>query len=266
MPPRKLPRTESGADRASAGDDDLQPEMTTFSQTVDAFWRTPLVRGEVLLRAGPLTIASDPGLADDRRVTIIDVGGTATIAALSPEMAARVLVRPIRDESELRNALATAHVSLHPADAVFYFSRAAKRELMSEQDQPNVRRLDQRDRDAFAAFVSAAPTQDLDDAYVELEHWAVFGAFRDEQLVCAASMYPWEGSDLADLGVIALPDYRRQGLSGGVVRAICRHAFGRGLEPQYRCRLDHHASRALATSAGLTWFGNWETVSTQSPA
>ena len=188
--------------------------MAMFPESAEAFWRAPLVRGEVLVRVGPLTIVSNPALAEDRGVTIINLGGAGVVAALSPATAARVLSRPIRNESQLRKALA------------------------------------------------AAPAQDLDDAYVELDHWAVFGAFRGEQLVCAASMYPWGDSDLGDLGVIALPAYRRQGLSRSVVRALCRHAYGHGLEPQYRCQLDNTASRALAASAGFTWFGNWETVST----
>jgi len=237
-----------------------------FSDTVEAFWRAPLVRGEVLHRTDALTIVSDPALPDNRRVTLMSVGGVATIAALSPAMADRVLIRPVADESELRTALADAHVVLHPTDAVFYVSLSAKADLISEPDQPNVRRLTEQDRDVFDVFASAAPTQDLDDAYVELDHWAVFGAFRGDQLVCAASMYPWGGSDLADLGVIALPEFRRQGISRSVVRAACRHAYSRNHEPQYRCQLDNTGSRALAGSAGLTWFGNWEVVSAESPA
>jgi RimJ/RimL family protein N-acetyltransferase len=240
--------------------------MTRFSETVEAFWRAPLSRGAVVVRADALTVVSDPTLADDRRVTIIDVGGAEIIAALSPEIAARVLTPPIRNESQLRSALSAAQVSLHPADAVFYFRQGAKDDLLGEPDPANVRRLTRLDRDAFTTFVSAAPASDLDDAYVELDHWAVFGAFRDERLVCAASMYRWGESALADLGVIALPGYRRQGLARSVVRAACRYAYAQGLEPQYRCQLDNTASRALAASAGLTWFGNWETVLDQSSA
>lgn len=235
--------------------------MAAFSETVEAFWRAPLTRGEVLHQSGALTIVSDPTLADDRRVTIIGVGGVATIAALSPDIAARTNARSIRGEPELRAALADAHVPLHPADAVFYFAPAAKADLLNESNEPNVRRLTERDRGAFAAFESAAPARDLDDAYVELDHWAVFGAFRDGTLVCAASIYPWGNSDLADLGVIALPDVRRQGIARAVVRATFRSAYSQGREPQYRCQLDNVASRALAVSAGLTWFGNWEVES-----
>jgi RimJ/RimL family protein N-acetyltransferase len=239
--------------------------VPAFSPTVETFWRAPLVRGEVLCRAGALTIVSDPTLADHRRVMITKTGG-ATIAALSPAIAARALVRPIRDESELREALADGRVSLHPADAVFYISLAAKPELLREPAQADVRRLTDDDRATFAAFASAAPAQDLDDAYVELDHWAVFGAFRDEKLVCAASMYPWERSDLADLGVLTLPEFRGLGLARAVVREMSRYAYTHDLEPQYRCQLDNTASRALAAAAGFTWFANWEVISPQSPA
>jgi RimJ/RimL family protein N-acetyltransferase len=240
--------------------------VAAFSETVEAFWRAPLARGELLHHSDALTVVADPTLADGREVIIIKTGGAATIAALAPAMAARVLIRPIRDESELRAALADAHVVLHPADAVFYFPVAATAELLTEPDRADVRRLDAEDRDAFAAFASAAPAQDLDDAYVELDHWAVFGAFQDGKLVCAASMYPWGDSSLADLGVLTLPNARRHGLARSVVRAICRYACSQGREPQYRCQLDNTASRALAAAAGLTWFGNWETVAPDSPA
>lgn len=240
--------------------------MALFPEVVEAFWRAPLARGEVLYRAGALTIVSDPTLVADRRATIVRLGGAATIATLLPATAAMVLVRPIRDESELRAALADAQVVMHPADALFYFSLAAKADLLSEPGRANIRRLTEEDRDVFAAFASGAPAEDLDNAYVELDHWAVFGAFRDDRLLCAASMYRWGGSELADLGVITLPNARRQGLARLVVRAACRYAYRQNHEPQYRCQLDNAASLALAASAGLTWFGTWEVASPQSPA
>lgn len=217
-------------------------------------------------RTDELTIVCDPTLADDRRVMIVEVGGAPTIAALSPAVAARVLVHPIRDESQLRAALAEARVVLHPADAVFHFSLSRKQDLLDEPNEANVRRLTERDRDAFAAFAAAAPAQDLNDAYVELDHWAVFGAFEEGELVCAASMYAWDGSDLADLGVLTLPRFRRLGLARAVVRGICRHAYSQDREPQYRCQLDNTASRTLAVSAGLSWYADWEVISPQSPS
>ena len=45
------------------------------------------------------------------------------------------------------------------------------------------------------------------------------------------------------------------------MRASYRYAAEHGYEPQYRCRLDNHASVALAEAAGLTHFGTWEVIS-----
>ncbi|WP_229867066.1 GNAT family N-acetyltransferase [Streptomyces gelaticus] len=110
-------------------------------------------------------------------------------------------------------------------------------------------------------FEEAASEQDLDEAFVELDHWAAHGALEDGRLVCVASMYPWNDAPLADLGVLTLPPYRGKGHARRLVRAISRHALARKHEPQYRCQLDNHASVAAAESAGLTRFGPWDVVS-----
>lgn len=128
----------------------------------------------------------------------------------------------------------------------------------------DVRRLTARDEAAFAAFEKASSAQDLDDAYVELDHWAVFGAFDQDRLVCAASMYPWEDARIADTGVLTLPAFRGKGHARNVVSAISRHAYEQGFEPQYRCQIDNHASIALARASGLTSFGKWEVVTPDS--
>ena len=71
--------------------------------------------------------------------------------------------------------------------------------------------------------------QELRDAQIELDHWAVFGSFDGDRLVCAASMYPWGNArNLADLGVLTLPQCRGNGHAGKVVRAICRYAYAHG--------------------------------------
>ena len=41
---------------------------------------------------------------------------------------------------------------------------------------------DERDRAAFAVFQASASEPDLDGAYVELDHWAVYGAFDHDRL------------------------------------------------------------------------------------
>lgn len=97
-----------------------------------------------------------------------------------------------------------------------------------------------------------------------LDHWAVFGAFDEDRLVCAASMYPWEDAQIVDTGVLTLPPFRGKGHAHNVVRVISRYAYEQGFEPQYRCQLDNQASVALAKAAGLTLFGKWQLVSPDS--
>ncbi|KQZ54074.1 MULTISPECIES: GNAT family N-acetyltransferase [Ensifer] len=107
-------------------------------------------------------------------------------------------------------------------------------------------------------FQGSASEEDLDAAYVELDHWLVYGAFDGDRLVCAASMYPWQERQIADLGVLTLVSDRGKGHARKVVRAISRAALEKGYQPQYRCQLDNHASVALAGAVGVTLFGQWE--------
>ncbi|MFE3902222.1 GNAT family N-acetyltransferase [Streptomyces sp. NPDC059153] len=170
------------------------------------------------------------------------------------------------DEAGFRQRLEKSGISLHGADNLFYFTDEARGMLLGEPDGPSIRPLTEADADVFGQFEEAASEQDLDDASVELDHWAVYGAFEDGRLVCVASMYPWDDAPLADLGVLTLPPYRGKGRARRLVRAISRHALSRGHEPQYRCQLDNHASVAAAGSAGLTRFGTWDVVSPDSAA
>ena len=228
--------------------------MAEFSHVINDFWKPPGA-------AEGVTIVVDPELAEDRRLTILTAGG-GTKATMTPAMADRLALGGPTTVTEvrLRQALAEAGVFMHGADCLFYFTEEAKATLLDEHPATNIRQLAPTDAALFKAFEEAATEQDLDDAYVELDHWAVFGSFEGDRLAAAASSYPWGGASLADMGVLTLPAYRGKGHARGVVRAICRHAYGEGYEPQYRCQLDNHASRALAASAGLTQYGTWEVV------
>ena len=175
--------------------------------------------------------------------------------AMLPGMLDADLVRDLKRQAEIVGR-----------GELFYFTDAARAALLRGGPERGVRRLTGRDGSLFAEFRSGASEQDLDEAYVELDHWAVFGSFEAGRLVCAASMYPWEGEQLADLGVLTLAPARGRGHARRVVRASCRHAFTRGFEPQYRCQLDNAPSIALARNAGLTLFGTWEVLSPGEPA
>ena len=241
--------------------------MSLFSPIVTEFWRTQFANAALFHGDTTFTIAVNPELEEGSRVMVLKTTDGRGAAVLTPTMADRLGLAAGHDltEATFRRKLAEAGVILNGADFVFYFSDGARQALTQEKPEAGVGQLTDQDGAIFSAFQSSASEQDLDDADVELDHWAVFGSFDDGRLVCAASMYPWEDAPIADTGVLTLPSYRGKGHARKVVRAISRYACEQGYEPQYRCQTDNLASVALAKTAGLTLFGTWEVISPDSP-
>ncbi len=241
-----------------------------FSPSITAFWRATFLDGEVLYRDAELTVVVNAKLDAVRRAMVWRSAGGEIHAVMTPAIADQLgLCRSqlALTEPVLRQTMLDRAVQLHGADYVFYFSEAGKHALLQEQPPVHVRQLHPAtDAAAFALFQSSASEQDLDEAYVELDHWAVFGAFEQDRLVCAASMYPWCGQKIVDTGVLTLPAHRAKGHAAQIVRAISQYACGQGYEPQYRCQTENCASAALAKSAGLVLFGTWEVIAADSAA
>ncbi|WP_429841641.1 GNAT family N-acetyltransferase [Brevibacillus sp. FIR094] len=241
--------------------------MPVFSHTITDFWREQFLTGNLLYTDEFFTVAINPDLDEDSRVMVLETSDGRVMTVLTPALANKVGLSQQQDLSEsiFRQKLNEAGVTLHGADYLFYFSEADMNVMLQENLEGDLRRLTEEDEVVFSEFESSASEQDLDDAYVELDHWVVFGSFEQNRLVCAASMYPWKaGSQIADLGVLTLTSFRGKGHARKVVRSICKYANGQGFEPQYRCQLDNHASTALAKAAGFTLFGKWEVISPDS--
>ena len=223
----------------------------SFSETATEFWRATMHASESVPLGVRLRVAITPELREERSLMVLDVVGGAVEVVMTPGIADRLTLDP----DDVAGSLAAAGIALHGADLVHYFAEDAR-----PTPDPSVRVLTAADADAFAAFVAANSERDLDDAWVELDHWLVAGVFEGDRLVSAASMYPWEGSRLADLGVLTDPEFRGRGHGRRVVRGISALALERGHEPQYRCQVDNAASVALADSAGLTRFAAWDLI------
>ena len=240
--------------------------MSLFSQTITDFWRGQFINGDVLYSDEVFTVAVNPNLSEDRRVMVLETSDGRVMAVLTPAMADKVGLYQRKDLSEqiFRQILNEAGVTLHGADYLFYFSEADKNVLLQEKLESGVRQLTEQDDIVFSEFQSSASEQDLDDAYVELDHWAVFGSFEQDRMVSAASMYPVWNAQIADLGVLTLAPYRGKGHARKVVRSICKYACIQGYAPQYRCQLDNQESVSLAKAAGLTLYGKWDVISADS--
>ncbi|MGH3724490.1 MAG: GNAT family N-acetyltransferase [Mycobacterium sp.] len=238
--------------------------MSPFSPVVTDFWHASFQSDPVLHSDDTFHLAVNPDLEGDRRLMMLQTVDGMTRVTLTPELADRagITVAQGISESDFRIGLDNAGIELHGADNLFYFTDDARAALIAQFPAGDVRQLTAQDETIFRAFESVAPEQDLDEAQVELGHWAVFGSFDNGRLVAAASMYRWDdGAPIMDLGVLTLPTFRGKGHARRLVRAICRYAYNHGYDPQYRCQLDNEASAALAPAAGLTLFGTWDVIS-----
>lgn len=245
-----------------------------FSDTVTQFWSGPFV-GTELFRDEHLSLFSNPELGAGERVTVLHTAGNShTAVAVRPEIAEGLRRYGVAsggsalNEPQLRRALRDLGIALHEADNVFYFPRGhtPPAAAMDAEGRYVVRALTGADAQLFEDFNHRASQQDLEDAQVELEDWAVFGVIAPggpandthDRLVAAASTYPWRDSRLADIGVLTLASERGKGHGRRLVAALARHALEHGHEVQYRCQLDNVGSSALAHAAGFRLWGRWE--------
>lgn len=230
-----------------------------FSNVVTSYWIPESVDDH---QGNGVLVAVDPILTKNRAVSLLHVKNGPSILSLSTEQAAGLgLSGQVRiSTAELSARLSQSGISLNDPDHLFYLPVSEQAVLRDENHPSDTRRLTDVDAAAFAVLTASAPEVDLDEAFVEIDHWLVFGTFIDGRLVSVASMYPWSGTRLADLGVITLPEFRGLGLGRATVRAISAEAIGSGYEPQYRCQLDNAASVALARASGFSCFGEWEVI------
>ena len=226
------------------------PSTDVFPDAATEYWDTLFGIGSRVVDDGSFRLTVNPALPHDKRVMVLEVGAL-TRAVVTPEIASSL--GDVVSREHFHSRLEAAGVPLNGADTLYYFTGPVAAE-------PSIRRLTPDDAEAFARFEAATSEQDRDDAYVELDHWAVFGSFVDGELVSAASAYPWADSPLADMGVLTVEAARGAGHGRRVIRALSAFALGEGLQPQYRCQLDNAASIALARGTGLFPYGTWDVI------
>lgn len=231
-----------------------------FSRTVTDYWLPEAVPGAVT--AGEYRVITGRSLPGNFTLMILETTDSGRFLTLTPAEARRLglIGLSMVGDSALRSAFATAGVALHGADYLCYLPVGDHAAVRAETVPEQTRQLTLADAATFAQFTAAAPAADMDEAFVELDHWLVMGTFADGRLAAAASMYPWRGTHFADLGVITLPEYRGRGLAKRTVRAISARALADGYEPQYRCQLDNTPSASLARAAGFAQFGTWNVL------
>lgn len=226
---------------------------------LSAHW---LPAGDRPEKSGRIRVVIDPDLPVERSYSLLRVAGGPATLSLSSAQAALLRLQDGEhvEDADLSERIHGAGIALEDTVHVYYLAPEERALLETETSPPGTRLLTSDDAAAFAALVADCPEEDLDEAYVELDHWLVLGTFLGDRLVSAGSLYPWDDSRIADLGVITLPGVRGRGFGRQTVRAMSAAALERGFEPQYRCQHDNAASVALARAAGFTLLGEWVVI------
>lgn len=234
--------------------------MPAYSPNVGRFW-SALIDGDSVVESPSFTLRINSELRPERRVVIASYATGEVRAAVAPDVARAIGSWKGIDTAEaLRARVADLGIALAAPERVHYLSLGARDELLRAPHHPRVRRLTAADSDAFAAFHAACSADDRDEAFVELDHWAVFGVVDAGRILAVSSAYPWREGPVADIGVLTVPEARHRGHARAVTRAIAAHIIGERYEPQYRCDPANSGSAAVAASSGFTRVLTWQTV------
>lgn len=236
--------------------------MASYSKQIKEYWDSIFQSNPAFINGDEASIVVNDKLDGYRELSILNrLNGHYEIALTSEILGILQLKQgDAVSMNDIRNKIKASGLEMHDPDYLFYPER--EKLLSVNQSEYEIRQLTEADQELFADFQAAASAEDLGAAYVELDHWLVFGGFSNGRLVCAASMYPWDSSKLADIGILTLEDCRGKGYGKRLVHAIGHQARTMGYELQYRCQMDNEPSVNLARAAGLSLFGTWQVLKT----
>lgn len=116
-------------------------------------------------------------------------------------------------------------------------------------DRFSIRRLELNDKEDLLSLNKTCTPEEVDNAYVEIDHEIILGCFDGDKLVSAASTVDWDA--YYDIGIITHSDYRKRGLAKRLVYELCLEIFKSGKIPLYRFEVSLFGSAGVAKSLGF---------------
>jgi GNAT superfamily N-acetyltransferase len=224
-------------------------------------WSTFYFEGKPFLKRRDIEIYINDSLNKDEDLTVITYSNRLTRVSLTSEMSTTIGLNEqskIYNLASFRSFLIKNRIQLHTPDKVYFLSK--KRQNVSLNPNLTIRTLTDRDREIFSRFANKIDPEELDNAYVELDHWAVYGLFIADILIASCSLYPWRETINADIGVVTLQNYRGNGFAKLLVSYAYEQISKKGYILQYRTQKDNLPSIKLAESLELSFFGEWQPI------
>lgn len=223
--------------------------------TVDGYWAGFLGVPRSRLRPPrPLAIAHAAELSDYRGIYVQAFGGAPLVSLpvdlLAPfgQAAAEAASGGLVDDADRWRAVFGARVDrlVGPA-AIAYADAGTFRGLSIDAE---MRPLTEADRPSLDTLRDAMSAEEWEHGGGDYAAQPVFGAFVDGVLAARAGYEVW-GGRIANLGMVAHPAHRGQGLGAAVFAAAARAALEAGLVAQHRALQSNTHSLRIARRLGF---------------
>lgn len=230
----------------------LTSNPTQFSNSILKYWHNQYQHCECIFKSHNTSVFISQNLDKNYQAISFQLAED-TITLVSPNFA---------QSHSLDEKFNWANLNWYGTDQIFYYDVQQLKVVRALPKLYLIRPLTEDDQPIFDKFCKNLPAEDLENTFVALDHWLVYGVFVHDELVAVASMSIWDTNEhkIADLSVITSPKFRQQGHAKRLIRSISQAAIHLGYEPQYRCQLDNASSLALAQSAGLSPLLQWNVV------
>lgn len=111
------------------------------------------------------------------------------------------------------------------------------------------------DRNSLKRFREGCDAADWKNSSIDEDSVVIFAQFIEDQIVAVASYKIW-GDNIAHVGIITHPLYRRKGYAKNVLMALTNYGLERSMIMQYRTLTSNIAAIKVAEACGFHFFAS----------
>jgi len=237
--------------------------MHDFEESIINNWADRFQCPASTIKQSGTTLLPDEKYADQNMI-ILWLIGRHTFANFSParaELLKDVMVRLPGNTSlsgdHIQQVLGADSIVSRDIGLIHYLSPVDLPDLTTSAPF-HVRELALSDQEHLSALHGSCTPEEVDEAFVEIDHEIVFGCFNDHELVSAASGYRMTG--FLDIGILTHSRFRKSGLGKMVVGALCSWAIAHKVPAQYRCNILNSGSLGVARSLNFRHYFGSESI------
>lgn len=237
--------------------------MQNFEETILNNWANRFQCSVDTLKQPGTTLLPDEKYADQHAIILWRIA-EHTFALIDPaytQLLKDIILQLPPNTSlsgaAIQQALGEKTIESHDVDLIHYLPPLALPDL-TVPPPFSVRALTLADQAQLATLHNHCTPEEVDNAYVEIDHEIVFGCFHGTELVAATSGYRIAG--FMDIGVLTHLKFRKLGLGNLVVAALSAWAIAHNIIAQYRCNIHNPGSMGIARALKFRHYFSSENI------